>query len=248
MKSILRKILPDRILLHLSAYDHYYNGEVELRLLPHLCDTHKISVDVGTNIGSYTYFMRKYSSHVHAYEPNPILTGQLKRLFRDVTVHAAAASDVTGQLVLCVPIHRGRIEHELSSVCEDASGDYQYHEYIVDAKPIDDERFEDVGFLIIDAERHELLVLNGSMRTIKDSRPLVMSEVSPLLYSHDLPDTFDFILKHDYKAFFRFENRYISFEYYCPKIHANKDQYPFRFMSPNVIVASEERVPDVLIG
>jgi hypothetical protein len=46
-------------------------GEQELALVELVCEKSATAVDVGANIGVYTYFAAKYSSHVYALEPVP---------------------------------------------------------------------------------------------------------------------------------------------------------------------------------
>lgn len=224
---MLKEIIPDRLLRHLQAIDHYWRGEPELRLLSGLCDPKKNAVDVGANIGTYTYFMQKRARAVWAYEPNPKLARRLMKLYPKVHVRAVAVSDRTSVLTLRIP---GKL-HELASVSPDAEGEAVE----VPAVRLDDEALTNVGFIKIDVERHELAVLRGAMRTIQQWRPNILTEATPLLYPHPLPKTFQFIADLDYTGYFRFEHKWYPFSEFRPELHADPTQFGKQFMGGNVI-------------
>jgi FkbM family methyltransferase len=232
--------LPDGLLIHLQAIDHFLQGEPELRLLRYLCHKGRSSIDVGANIGVYTYFMRKHSRHVYSFEPNPDLAKRLRARFPDVTVRHAAASDTKGELRLRVPVVNGRPQHELASVAQSFSDSERVHEHLVSAVTIDEEDIPDVGFIKVDAEQHELQVLRGAVSTITKHRPKIMTEVTPLLYPRPLPEMFRFITELEYEAWFRFEGKYLPFSQFDEQIHANKANWGVRFMDNNLILTPRE--------
>ena len=79
-------------------------GAAERRLLGLLCDRSKISIDIGANVGTLTYYLARHSAHVYAYEPNPELAAKLRRGFgSNVSVVEAALSDAPGTAVLKLP-------------------------------------------------------------------------------------------------------------------------------------------------
>src|SRR5580698_3347369 len=114
LSAIAAKILPEKLYAQLQHVDHYISGEAEIRLVKYLCDRNRVSLDIGANIGTYTYFMRRYSQRVYAYEPNPKLATRLHRLYPNVVLRAAAVSDAAGQVKLRIPVDTGREMHELA--------------------------------------------------------------------------------------------------------------------------------------
>ena len=240
IKEFIGRVLPEGLLAHLRAADHYLNGEPELRLLRHLCDKSKISLDIGANIGTYTYFMRRYSRAVYAYEPNPDLAQRLQRLFPGVTVRNAAASDAPGELTLRIPVEGGRVQHELASVSQDFESSQEVAEFTVKAAPIDDEGLSNVGFIKIDAEQHELPVLAGCLKTIRACRPAILTEVTPLLYDRPLPDMFGFLTDLGYEGWFKFDRAYHPFTDFSGPVHANPENWGGRFMNNNIVFLPKE--------
>ncbi len=235
IKNFVRRTMPEMLLAHLQAADHYLQGEPEIRLLPRLCDRTKVSLDIGANIGTYTYFMRRHSRQVRAYEPNPELATRLQRLFPDVTVRQAAVSDKPGELFLRIPIEDGIVQHELASVTQCFDEPEEIVEYAVPAVQIDNEGLTDVGFMKIDVERHEIPVLKGSMRTIAACAPVIMTEVTPLLYPCPLPEVFEFLTEVGYAGWFKFEGQYLPLSQFVGDTHANPAQFGRQFMDNNVI-------------
>lgn len=238
--------LPERLLVHVSALNNYMYGEPEVRLMRRVCQVDKIALDIGANIGTYTYFLSRHAAEVHAYEPNPKLAERLIRLYPNVHIRNAAVSDSEGELTLRIPVQNGRPQHELASVAQEFN-DNEVVEHIVIARTIDSEHHKNVGFIKIDVEQHELEVLKGALETIKDSRPIIMTEATPLLYDEDLRTTFRFLTDLDYEGWFTFEGRHYPFSEYLPDVHANREQFGKSFMNTNIFFfPAEQSGKDIL--
>lgn len=241
VKSAVKSALPDSVLTHLQSWDHYWFGEDELRFVQRFCSSDKDALDVGANIGTYSYFMRKFSKRVYAYEPNPELSAALVTRFPDVTVRRAAVSEHRCELTLRIPVRNGRQYHELASVAQSFAKEASTIEYMVECVSIDDENHQNVGFIKIDVEQHELAVLRGAMDTVRRCRPVIMTEVSPLLYDSGLQDVFSFVTDESYEGWFRFNKRYYPLASYSREIHAREENWggPM-FMGNNLIFSPRE--------
>lgn len=221
LRAMLKKLLPQSLLMHLQAFDHYFNGEIEIKLLDQLCDPTRMAIDAGANIGTYTYFLRKHAKKITAYEPNPILSARLQDLYPDILVRPVALSDTPGKVILKVPLNSaGNVQHELASISQAFEG--ATVDYPVECVTIDSENLIDVGFIKIDVEQHEIAVLKGCLNTIKRFRPVIMTEVSPLLYDSELPTEFQFLTDCEYCGWFRFAGNWLKLANYKTEIHGNK--------------------------
>jgi FkbM family methyltransferase len=240
LKAIASSWLPERMRIHLQALDHYLNGEPELKLLRLVCPPGRAAVDIGANIGTYTYFLRRIAAHVHAYEPNPDLAARLQRMFPDVTVRNVALSDHPHKVELRIPMAGGRPQHELGSIAQAFDGETRA--YAVEAVTLDAEQLADVGFLKIDVEQHERPVMRGALGTIGKSRPVIMSEVTPLLYEDRIDRVFSFLTDLDYRAWFGFGGRFLPLAQFDPEKHANPANFgkPDRFMRNNMFFFPRE--------
>ena len=224
-KELLEAALPEALLTHLHAWDHYLNGEPEVRLVAQLCDRDRDAIDAGANIGTYSYFFRRHARRVVAYEPNPGLAARLRRRLPDVDVRNLALSDREGEIVLQVPIdEKGRQRHELASIAQDFSAG-PHEAFNVRMTTIDSENFDRIGFLKIDVEQHERAVLRGARQTIRRCRPVIMTECTPLKYEADLATVFAFLLDENYRGWFSFAGTWLPFERLAPEVHLD----PARF-------------------
>jgi FkbM family methyltransferase len=224
LKKFLKSALPEGLMLHAQALDHYLNGEPEVRLVPQLCAKERDAIDAGANIGTYAYFLGRHARHVYAYEPNPGLAARLQRRLPDVRVRNVALSDTEGEVVLQVPIDsQGRQRHELASIAQDFSGPHE--NFSVRKVTIDSENFDNIGFLKVDVEQHERQVLRGGLQTIRRCRPVIMTECTPLKYEVPLQSAFEFILQERYVGWCRFAGAWMPFERLVPERHLN----PARF-------------------
>lgn len=146
------------------------------------------AVDAGANRGVYAYLIALRAKHVHAFEPNPVLSDYLRRArVRNITVVDAALSDTDGEGTLLVPKVDG--EASLGSHVDAASAT----PVTVRLARLDDFRLDDVGFLKIDVEGHELEVLRGAGATIKASRPNLLVEIEQRYRSGPIAEVFDHI-------------------------------------------------------
>lgn len=157
--------------------------EREMQLLEALCDRTKTGIDVGAKVGMYTYRIRARSSDVVAFEPNPLFNRMLAAVFagKRGRVEPYAVSSTRGTATLRLPYDsagspqfgRGtidgsnKLEHELVARVEEVE---------VETRAIDDYAFPSVGFIKVDVEGHELAVLQGAERTIREQRPNLLVE------------------------------------------------------------------------
>jgi FkbM family methyltransferase len=235
IKRLVAAALPPRWLIRLQAADHYLNGEPELRLVSRLCDPARNAVDIGANIGVYTYFLRRHARHVFAFEPNPELAALLRLKFPSrVTVIQAAVSDRSGTAVFHVPVVAGKSAHELGSL---EASDAAAKKLEVPMVRLDDNDCGDVGFLKIDVERHDQAVLRGAAETIRRCLPNILIEVTPLLYGKPLREVFAPLTGLGYRAYFSFAGQYLPFERFDQDTHADPARFgkPNQFMGTNMI-------------
>lgn len=128
-----------------------------------------VAVDAGANRGLYTYWIARRSSAVHSFEPITACADYMRRArLPRVHVHAAALSAADGVASLWVPELEGE-----ASLSPRVGGE----PIEVQAIALDSLRLDNVGFVKIDVEGHELEVLEGAARTIRDQRPLLFIEI-----------------------------------------------------------------------
>jgi FkbM family methyltransferase len=155
-------------------------GEPEALLLPSLCDRRRVSIDVGGNVGGYTWLLRPLSKRVIVFEANPNLAARLAWLCRltlktSVTVDNVALSNRSGTTTLRVPVKDdGRSTIQTSN----SLGGWETREVRVPMRRLDDFPAFDIGFMKIDVEGHELAVLQGAETQLRRSQPNLLIEAT----------------------------------------------------------------------
>ena len=154
--------------------------EEEMALLPQLCDPARVSLDIGANIGVFTWHLMRHSLSAVAFEPNPYLSALLRRTFgNNVPVRQVALSNKCGTANLRFPDD----EHALGSLgtadghqCLATNSD-SFTSFDVETLRLDDLELPPVGFVKIDVVGHELEVLEGAQQTIRTHRPALLVEI-----------------------------------------------------------------------
>ena len=190
IRHALRRLLPAPIVqayraraqVAKAARELWEGGEPEARLLPVLCSRQRLSIDIGGNEGAYTVHMRRCSRAVEVFEPIPDLARRLAVCFRfdrRVRIHNQALSDHAGTTTLRLPLHHGHAVTGLASIEPDNElRGLPVSTLDVALCRLDDLGFRDVGFIKLDVEGHEVAVLRGAERLLRESRRNLLIEAA----------------------------------------------------------------------
>lgn len=155
--------------------------EDEISLLPHLCDKNKMSIDVGASYGGYLNFMLPHSLACLGFEPISENADFLSHGFRreNVSIISCGLSDRCGTARLRYAVcHPGFSTIEPAN---DFNGKIRHFEAVVtreiQIKTLDSFHLENIGFIKVDVEGHELEVLLGAENTLKKNRPKLLVEI-----------------------------------------------------------------------
>ncbi|MBV9773222.1 MAG: FkbM family methyltransferase [Gemmatimonadetes bacterium] len=177
-------LLPERYRLpYQVARLRMANGlEPEIFLLDSFTDRRELALDVGANLGYYTYHLAKLFGRVVAFEPNPAVASSLRAWGApNVEIHTAALSSAPGDVDLFVPIVNGVRQPGWASFDRNnLAGASDFEVIRVATRTLDSYGFRDVSFIKMDVEGHEPAVLQGARETIRASRPVVLVEVKEL--------------------------------------------------------------------
>ena len=181
--------------------------DVELRLLPYLCDANKASIDVGASGGSYAVHLLNHSTRCYAFEPIPGSAAYLRwrltaRPHPRLHVENVALSDRAGTAALRVlTSDSGRSTIELANTVERAG---TIEVLTVPTRRLDDyvERLEPVGCIKIDVEGHEEAVLRGAANLLRRDRPSLIIEIEERHKSGSLVAVQRYLGELGYRGFF----------------------------------------------
>jgi FkbM family methyltransferase len=152
--------------------------EREFFLVPIFCNREKIAIDIGANEGKYSYYMKKFSRKVIAFEPNTDLWKKLRRLIGgNYQLESAALSGKSSKATLRVDRSNtgiSTIEEKNDLSCAANIGAIVYRE--VETRTLDSYNIADVAMIKIDVEGHEEAVVDGAFETIRRNRPVLLIE------------------------------------------------------------------------
>lgn len=152
-------------------------AEPEVHELPKLIRANDVAIDVGGNVGVYTFALSKLARRVISFEPNPQLAVRLRNLgLANVEVKDVALSASNGTATLTVPDWPEG--HGFGSLRPEMGfGDARLIKRDVPMRTLDSYAFEQVDFIKIDVEGLEEDVLAGAMQTIQERQPAILVEL-----------------------------------------------------------------------
>ncbi len=179
-------------------------AEVELAFLKNVVPEDATTIDVGANCGLYTRELARLSRSVHAFEPSPDMATLLRQTSAsNVAVHEVALSDHNGEASLLVPQGEGGLVHGLASI--EPQPELLARPCVAKSVPtarLDDVMQQDIGFVKIDVEGHELSVLQGAVGLIERCEPVFLVEAEDRHRENATGSVFSFFADHYYDGFF----------------------------------------------
>ena len=174
-QNIKFKFIPFRLYYKYRAYKYSKNTSPELNIIHSISDSNKVSLDVGANLGLFTYFMSRSSKKVFAFEPNPYPLEHLKKIVdNNVEIVPIAIGDEDGSIKLNVPKNRKGWSSNGASIKNIELNRGIKYEVII--RKIDSLKIENIGLIKIDVEGAELEVLKGAQKTINNQKPNLIIE------------------------------------------------------------------------
>lgn len=179
------------------------SAESELSLLDDIIRPDDVTVDVGANLGLYTRKLARLSNKVHAFEPSRTMADVLRRSSAgNVIVHEMALSDRDGEAELRIPCAGEHLTHSLASLEAEAVAGLETTAVNVQRARLDSVIDEDVSFVKIDVEGHELKVLQGALDLIERCRPVFLVEAEERHHPGATMQLFGFFRALSYDGFF----------------------------------------------
>ncbi|NQE54074.1 Hexuronic acid methyltransferase AglP [ANME-1 cluster archaeon GoMg3.2] len=193
---------------YLNDDDYIYEKEIEL--LPKILSFGDKVIDVGANIGPYTYYLSKIVGEagiVYAFEPGKraynLLTSVLKKYnLNNVQNFNIAISNKEGHVTLHVPFY------STGHAQIDNKGPIKGKREIVRTITLDEFYFsnsiQNLRFIKCDCEGAELEVFQGATNVLKKEKPIILceiAEVHSIKFGHSSNDVLKFLSELGYKCF-----------------------------------------------
>ena len=170
-------IVPDWLRIRERAWREKRKGEKEIKIIPNLLVNCNRAIDIGANVGVWSYWLSKYAKQVESFEPNPKIFNVLKNIkIKNVNSYNIALSNKSGSVDLLVPKGSKGFSNQGASLSSiKVQGEHK--RISIEAKCLDEYNFLDVDFIKIDVEGHEHEVIEGAQETIKKFKPTMVIEM-----------------------------------------------------------------------
>jgi FkbM family methyltransferase len=199
-KDLVREMMPAHLRFIRIGRRFMSSGEHEAALLQGLVESGSSVIDVGANIGQFTYALCQLvgpSGNVIAIEPQPelakLLRAATRHLSLPVTVFECALSSRTGEAQLEIPVINGEKRHALATLNGHGASGFHKQVKLCRLDDICRQIRTRISLIKIDVEGHELEVLLGSVDTLRRHRPVLLMEIEQRHSPVPIGETFDFL-------------------------------------------------------
>ncbi len=216
-KVLLKESFPS-IWLRWHLMHRPKTAEQELFYLDRIVPPGAVTVDVGANCGLYTRELARLSKRVYAFEPSHSMAELLRRTSAsNVSVHEVALSDQTGHAELFIPQDGQDLVHGLASLEPGVGASSKAVASVnVPTARLDAIVRQDVAFVKIDVEGHELNVLKGAVELLEHSQPVFLVEAEDRHRVRATRSIFEFFEERSYRGFFLKEGSVAPIEQFSP--------------------------------
>ena len=174
-QNIKYRYLPFRLYHRIRCYKYAKYRNPELKLISSLVTKNQVSIDIGANLGLFTYFMSKASKHVYAFEPNPYPLENLKHLVdKNVTIIPIALGNTNGPTEIRIPHHANGWSSNGASLAPKTEESGKF--ISIQSRKLDSLNLENIGLIKIDVEGFEIEVLKGARETLLKNKPAMIIE------------------------------------------------------------------------
>ncbi|MEO8768983.1 MAG: FkbM family methyltransferase [Ferruginibacter sp.] len=226
LASVAKKVAPGFYWSRKIKQFKAHFSEVEMRLLPFLCKTDKTSIDIGAAGGVYIANLLDISKDVIGFEPIPadakVLQAMVESTNSKAVIERVALSDKAGETILRMIVNdsgRSTIE-ESNDLSDDAT---EKTGIKVQIRKLDDFNYNNVGFIKIDVEGHELSVLHGGRETIKRNLPALLIEIEDRHKLNAVKDVPAFLKELGYSSFFILKGKLTPMEEFKLSVHQDSN-------------------------
>lgn len=208
VKESILSLVPKQ--LELSARFNYNRLlgrlEPEIDMIEKIAGQRRRCIDVGANVGLYTYRFAQLFQQVESFEPIPACAKIISSSeLPNVTVHNTALSHQHGQATLNIPVTGGPEATAFASLSNQFA---KADTLTVDLRTLDSFEFSEVDLIKVDVEGHEMEVLQGGLETLNRESPTLLIEIEQRHHSTSgIEKIFSFILALGYHGSFLQDGR-----------------------------------------
>lgn len=165
----------DRRVLYLGAFE-----KAEMFFLRDV-SAGGVFVDIGAHKGLYSLFLSKYQEQVHAFEPFPPVLSEFKRRVaannvKNISIHPVGIGEKAERLPFESPGSNNMAMGSFAFLTDGKTHDY--FEVVTGDEALRNSGVTSVDLIKMDIEGFERPALRGLAQTLKQSRPIVLFELT----------------------------------------------------------------------
>jgi FkbM family methyltransferase len=159
-----------------------------------LCNNKRSVIQAGGHCGLYPIQYSYYFNNVFTFEPNTTnfyCLSENTKNYKNIHINNYGLGEIEKNVSFCVS-RRNSGAHHVSNKLENVS---------IQLKNIDSLDIQDCDLIHLDLEGYELLALQGAIKTIEKSRPIIVLETTDAMerYNYKKEDILKFLEKYNYK-------------------------------------------------
>ena len=207
LKRNIEKILPIKYQLPFRYFylQKSHKLDQEMFYVLNLLKSKRRFLDIGANVGIYSFHFRNIFKNIDAFEPLNEISYRLHHFQNEfLKVHDVALSNKSGELQLYIPY---RNEKPIASLASLEKKYCKCEVRTVEVNTLDNYDFDDVDLIKIDVEGHEQSVIEGANKVIKKNMPLLIIEIEHRHIKNNIEEVFQSVLDLNYFGFFLKNNQ-----------------------------------------
>ncbi|UWZ85560.1 FkbM family methyltransferase [Occallatibacter riparius] len=152
--------------------------EPEFWMIPLVCTNRQDAIDIGANMGEFSFLMSKTARQVIAFEPNADLKPYLQRLLSsNCRIETIALSSGSGTASLRIESHdSGGATIEEKNPLGWVENGQDVSSRTIQKRTLDSYDLNNISFIKIDVEGHEESVVAGGLQTLRRNMPVLLIE------------------------------------------------------------------------
>jgi len=207
LKFIIPRFLRTPMRFVLFKFKRQLDAEM-FQILNYVNDR-KLAIDIGANVGIYSYYFAQKFDQTFSFEPLEDITVELKAystINKRLKVHNCALSDYNGENWIFTPKLNNGFDYGLTSFTESSD---QHKRTKVQVRTLDSFSFTEVSLLKVDVEGWEYSVLMGAQLTIARCKPVIFIEIEQRhLGERKIDEIFRLIESFGYRGLFFNKTRF----------------------------------------
>jgi len=175
-----------KIYITLIKFGFFKKKYAELHFIKKIIKPGDVCIDIGANLGYYTYFLAKATGKngkIYAVEPvdiyRNILSYNIKKYRKNVTILPYALGKENKTILMGMPVINGIVHHGMTKILDNETNTNIEKKFSVQMK-IPDEIFDNLNklnFIKCDVEGYEYYVFSNMIKILTKHKPMVQCEL-----------------------------------------------------------------------